>query len=276
MKPFTLTSLAARIRSGELSPVELVKYCLTQIDRLEDQLHAWVLVDRDGARAAARRAAEELARGHDLGPLHGIPLGIKDIIDVAGWPTLAGSRVRDNRPAGHDAPLVAQLRAAGAIFLGKTVTTEFACFDPPPTRNPWNIDRTPGGSSSGSAAAVAVGMCVAAIGSQTGGSITRPASFCGVAGLKPTFGCVSLEGIVPISPRLDHPGPICRSAGDLAVLLQAIAMPGRNLESANRKRARRGSAGCRISSSAKRRRRFAPPRRWPSSVCAIRARGSSP
>jgi len=229
MKPFTLTALAARIRSGELSPVELVEHCLARIDRLEDRLHAWVLVNRDGARAAARRATEAVARGRALGPLHGIPIGIKDIIDVAGWPTLAGSRVRGNRAAEYDAPLVAQLRAAGAIFLGKTVTTEFACFDPPPTRNPWNLGRTPGGSSSGSAAAVAVEMCVAAIGSQTGGSITRPATFCGVAGLKPTFGCVSLEGLVPVSPRLDHPGPIGRSAADLGVLLRVIAMPGAQL-----------------------------------------------
>jgi aspartyl-tRNA(Asn)/glutamyl-tRNA(Gln) amidotransferase subunit A len=226
MKPCTLTELAGQLRSGGLSPVALVEQCLAQIDRLDDQLHAWVLVDRDGARAAARRAAEDLSSGRDLGPLHGMPIGIKDIADVQGWPTLAGSRVRDTRPAERDSPVVAQLRAAGAILLGKTVTTEFACFDPPPTRNPWNLQRTPGGSSSGSAAAVAAGMCVAALGSQTGGSITRPASFCGVAGMKPTFGCVSLEGIVPVSPRLDHPGPLGRSAGDLAVLLKAMALPG--------------------------------------------------
>jgi Asp-tRNA(Asn)/Glu-tRNA(Gln) amidotransferase A subunit family amidase len=230
MTPFTISALGKLFRTGELTPIELVEHCLARIDQLEDRLQAWVLVDYDGARTAARQATDELARGVDHGPLHGIPIGIKDIVDVAGWPTLAGSTVRDNRPAEHDAPLVAQLRAAGAIFLGKTVTTEFACFDPPPTRNPWNPGHTPGGSSSGSAAAVAVGMCVAAIGSQTGGSITRPATFCGVAGCKPTFGCVSLEGLVPVSPRLDHPGPIGRSAGDLGLLLQTIALPGAQLD----------------------------------------------
>ena len=136
--------------------------------------------------------------------LLGIPIGVKDIVDVAGMPTLAGSPLRQ----GHMAQ--AMLRwwricgRPGAIILGKTVTTEYACFDPPPTRNPWNLEHTPGGSSSGSAAGVAVGMCMAAVGSQTGGSITRPASYCGVAGLKPTRGAISLRGVVPISFTLDH------------------------------------------------------------------------
>ncbi len=127
-----------------------------------------------------------------------------------------------NAVAPVDAPLVERLRAAGAVILGKTVTTQFACFDPPPTRNPWNLDRTPGGSSSGSSAAVATGMCLGAIGSQTGGSITRPASFCGVAGCKPTFGLVSLDGVYPLSPSLDHGGPIARSVEDLGILLEAL------------------------------------------------------
>ena len=217
MKAFTLNALACAFAHGRTChSLELVEHCLAQIDRLEDRSHAWVLVDRDARRAAARRAAEELAQGHDLGPLHGIPLGIKDIADVAGWPTLAGSRVRDNRPVEHDAPLVAQFAPPAQSSWAKRWTTEFACFDPPPTRNPWNLGRTPGGSSSGSAAAVATEMCVAAIGSQT--AARSPAGELLRRGrLKPTFGCVSLEGLVPVSSRLDHPGPIGRSAGDWAV-----------------------------------------------------------
>ena len=164
---------------------------------------------------------EEPAAG--VGALHGMPLGIKDIIDMAGLPTGAGSKQMAQSVAARDATLVRKLRDAGAILLGKTVTTQFACFDPPPTRNPWNTDHTPGGSSSGSAAAVATGMCLGAIGSQTGGSITRPATYCGVSGCKPSYGRVSLAGIVPLAPSFDHPGPIARRVTDLALLLEAIA-----------------------------------------------------
>ena len=217
------------LRAGELQPLELVEQCLATTEKYEDQVHAWVMVDEDGARRQAEHLAESLRRGRHPGPLHGIPIGIKDLIDVEGWPTKAGSPLRADHIAQHDAPLVTQLREAGAIILGKTVTTEFASFDPPPTRNPWNLAHTPGGSSSGSAAAVALGMCMAAIGSQTGGSITRPASYCGVAGLKPTFGRVSLEAIVPISFHLDHPGPIARYVSDLACLWQCIRI-GANAE----------------------------------------------
>lgn len=221
----SIQAAANKIRGGKLSPGELLEKCLGRIQQFDDRVHAWVMVDEQGARRQAERAAEELRRGHDRGPLHGIPLGIKDIIDVEGWPTEAGSRLCRGHVAKQDATLVTRLRQAGAIILGKTVTTEFASFDPPPTRNPWNLDRTPGGSSSGSAAAVALGMCLGAIGSQTGGSITRPASFCGVAGCKPSYGRVSLAGFVPLSFHLDHPGPIARSVDDLAILLQAIAGP---------------------------------------------------
>lgn len=217
----TQSLLAAR----QLSPLDLVENCLKQIERFESQVRAWVLVDAQGARRAARHCADQIARGNIRGPLHGIPLGIKDIVDVEGWPTRAGSPITPDRAAARDAPLVSRLRDAGAILLGKTVTTQFASFDPPPTRNPWNLARTPGGSSSGSAAAVAMGMCLGAIGSQTGGSITRPASYCGVAGCKPTYGLVSLEGIVPLSFHMDHPGPIARRVADLAILLEAIADP---------------------------------------------------
>jgi aspartyl-tRNA(Asn)/glutamyl-tRNA(Gln) amidotransferase subunit A len=156
--------------------------------------------------------------------LHGVPLGIKDIIDVAGLATRAGSPLRADLPAKADSPLVAALRQSGAIILGKTVTVEFACFDPSPTRNPWDprLEHTPGGSSSGSAAAVAMGMCPGAIGTQTGGSLVRPASYCGVAAFKPTFARVDTTGIVPVSPHLDHPGPMARSVEDLELLFTVL------------------------------------------------------
>lgn len=219
----SISQAARQIRLGRLSPLDLVDRCLKRMEALEPRVHAWVLVDADGAREAASAAGDEIAHGQDRGPLHGIPLGIKDLFDVTGWPTLAGSRLRAGHRAERDATVITRLRAAGAILLGKTVTTEFASFDPPPTRNPWNLERTPGGSSSGSAAAVALGMCLAAIGSQTGGSITRPASFCGVAGCKPTFGRVSSFGVVPLSRHMDHVGPLANSVRDLAAILDAIA-----------------------------------------------------
>ena len=175
--------------------------------------------------AHGRYLGREAQAGNYRGPLHGIPIGIKDIIDVAGLPTRAGSPLRENYPAAAaDAPLVAALRQAGAIILGKTVTVEFACFDPSPTRNPWDAElrHTPGGSSSGSAVAVAMGMCFGALGTQTGGSLVRPASYCGIATLKPTFGLLSREGIVPVSYHLDHPGPMARTVGDLEILMQCL------------------------------------------------------
>ena len=176
-----------------------------------------------GARAEAERRTTEVKRGQWRGPLHGIPIGIKDIFDVFDWPTAAGSRLWKNSVSRRDATVVRRLREAGAVFVGKTVTTQYASFDPPPTRNPWDLTRTPGGSSSGSAAAVACGMCLAALGSQTGGSITRPASFCGVAGFKPTYGRVSIVGVVPLAASMDHVGPIARCVRDLAAVLQVIA-----------------------------------------------------
>lgn len=219
----TIAKAAEQIRAREISPIDLVEYCLARIEQFDSRIHAWILVDADGAREQATRQQEMLDRGSELPPLAGIPIGIKDIIDVAGWPTKAGSPLRENHVATEDATLVRSLRSADAIILGKTVTTQFASFDPPPTRNPWNnLARTPGGSSSGSAAAVATEMCMAAIGSQTGGSIIRPASYCGVAGLKPTFGRVSLEGVVPLSEHLDHPGPIARSVRDLWAVYATI------------------------------------------------------
>jgi aspartyl-tRNA(Asn)/glutamyl-tRNA(Gln) amidotransferase subunit A len=222
----SLAAAAGQIRAGRLDPSTLVEECLERIRRFDDQIRAWVLVDEAGARQAARQRTAEAARGQWRGPLHGIPVGIKDIFDVAGWPTRAGSRLRaDARGAESDASLVAALRAAGAILLGKTVTVEFACFDPPPTRNPWNTARTPGGSSSGSAAALAMGMCLGALGTQTGGSLVRPSSYCGTATCKPTFGRLSTDGIVPVSRHLDTGGPMARRVEDLEIMLQVLMPP---------------------------------------------------
>jgi aspartyl-tRNA(Asn)/glutamyl-tRNA(Gln) amidotransferase subunit A len=221
----TIHSAAAAIRGGTLSPVELLESCLGRIDRYEPRVRAWVSVDREGAREQAEERAAELRRGQWRGPLHGIPVAIKDIFDVFDWPTAAGSALWRNSVARQDATAVRRLRQAGAVLVGKTVTTAYASFDPPPTRNPWDPSRTPGGSSSGSAAALACGMCLGALGSQTGGSITRPASYCGVAGCKPTFGRVSTHGVVPLAPSMDHPGPMARCVRDLALMLEVIAGP---------------------------------------------------
>src|SRR5439155_24092213 len=167
-----------------------LEQCLARIDRYEPKVRAWVFIDRERARQDGERLTTELKAGQDRGPLHGIPVGIKDIIDVFDMPTACGSKRWAQSYARRDATCVERLRQAGAVIMGKTVTTAYASFDPPPTRNPWNLERTPGGSSSGSAAAVACGMCLGALASQTGGSITRPASYCGVYSLKPTYGRV--------------------------------------------------------------------------------------
>lgn len=219
----TIREAVDLIRAGRLTPSDLIDHCLARIHQFEDRIRAWVLVDEDGARREAERLTNLARQGEIVGPLHGIPIGIKDIIDVAGMPTRCGSPLRENAPpAEKDAAVVANLRAAGGIILGKTVTTEWACFDPPPTRNPWNLNHTPGGSSSGSAAAVAMEMCMAALGTQTGGSIIRPAAYCGVCGLKPTFGKLDMRGIQPVSVHLDHVGPLARSVADLLVVYNAL------------------------------------------------------
>lgn len=221
--PRTIAAAADLIRTGELTPSELLEQCLARIDRYEQRVKAWVVVDREGAREQADRLTAELRNGQNRGPLHGIPVGVKDIIDVFDLPTGCGSKLWANSIARRDATCVARLRQAGAVILGKTVTTPFAFLDPPPTRNPWNLDRTPGGSSSGSAAAVACGMCLGALGSQTGGSLTRPASYCGVYSLKPTYARVSVAGVLPLAPSLDHIGVMANCVSDLAILFQAIA-----------------------------------------------------
>ncbi len=215
----TIEGVGRLLRRSQTTCVQVLERCLDRIEEWEPRLKAWVIVDRERALETARSLDQELVRGECRGPLHGIPLGVKDIIDVEGLPTAAGFGPWKSRVATKDSGLVASLRAGGAVVLGKTVSTQFAWIDPPVTRNPWNLERTPGGSSSGSAAAVAMGMCLGALGTQTGGSIIRPASFCGVAGLKPTY-AGRADGIVPFSPSLDHPGPLARSIRDVGLIFR--------------------------------------------------------
>lgn len=219
----TIAGASEGLRAGRVSCVGLVERCFAAIDEWEPRVQAWVGLDRRGALAQARALDEQLAEGNDRGPLHGIPIGVKDIIDVAGFPTKAGAERWSLVPAMHDAEVVATYRWQGAVILGKTVTTPYAYLDPPPTRNPWDAGRTPGGSSSGSAAAVATGMCLAAIGSQTAGSLTRPASFCGVASWKPASAELEpVDRVVPLAPSLDAIGTMARSIRDLSLIQAAI------------------------------------------------------
>ena len=224
-EPLTITDAAPLIRRGDLTPSDLLEQCLARVDRYEPTIRAWAHLDRERARQDAARLTDEAKAGRYRGPLHGIPVGIKDIIDVFDMPTGCGSKLWANSYARRDATCVERLRQAGAVIVGKTVTTPFAYIDPPPTRNPWNLDRTPGGSSSGSAAAVACGMVLAALGTQTGGSVTRPASYCGVCSLKPTHGRVSVNGMLPFAPSLDHVGVMANCVRDLATVFDAIVGP---------------------------------------------------
>ena len=219
----SIAEAAALLASRRLSPVELVESCLDRIDTCEADIQAWVLIDREGALARARYCSQELSRGETRGPLHGIPVGLKDIIFTAGMRTEAGSRTWKSFVPSYDAASVSRLRAAGAIIVGKTHTTEFAFADPAPTRNPWDLEHTPGGSSSGSAAAVAASMCLAALGTQTGGSTLRPAAYNGIVGLKPQHGRISAHGVVPISWAMDHVGILTRSVEDAALVLHAAS-----------------------------------------------------
>jgi Asp-tRNA(Asn)/Glu-tRNA(Gln) amidotransferase A subunit family amidase len=217
----TLSALTAAVAGGELSAAEVIAGALERLDRTESDVRAWVRVDRDGALGAARELdAVPVPSG---GPLRGVPVGVKDIIDVAGLPTECGSPLRRGRIAEADAPLVARLRRLGAIPLGKTVTTEFAYFAPGPTRNPHNLAHTPGGSSSGSAAAVATGVVPLALGSQTAGSLTRPASYCGVAGfVVPAGGSLDTTGFVGLSHSLDAVGLLTPTVADLRLVYGAL------------------------------------------------------
>jgi Asp-tRNA(Asn)/Glu-tRNA(Gln) amidotransferase A subunit family amidase len=212
-----------RLASGALRAVDLVEACLERIAELEPQIGAWAWLDGDHAVQQAQRLDQWRQSGKPLGPLHGLPVGLKDIIDTKGIPTENGTAIDAGRVPSQDAWIVARLRAAGAIILGKTVTTECAFMHPGKTRNPHNGAHTPGGSSQGSAAAVAAGMVPLAIGTQTGGSVIRPAAFCGVVGLKPSFGLIPRTGILPQSPFLDTVGVFARSVDDCAMLVDVIS-----------------------------------------------------
>lgn len=226
----TAREAARRIREGALSPVALVEACLERIHAIDDQVKAWVTIDEASVRAQAREREQEATSGRRRGPLHGVPVGVKDIIDVAGLPTTAGARPWAHRRPEVDATVVARLRMAGAIVLGKTATTEFAYRDPAPTRNPWNLGHTPGGSSSGSGASVGVRMVPLALGTQTVGSVLRPAAYCGAVGFKASHGLVPVDGVVPLAWSLDHVGVLARSVADAALALGVMA--GRTFEPA--------------------------------------------
>jgi Asp-tRNA(Asn)/Glu-tRNA(Gln) amidotransferase A subunit family amidase len=216
------TEAAQQIREGGLTSEELVQSCLERIRSLEPKVQAWTFLDEEHALAQARAADERKRNGEPIGPLHGVPVGVKDIIDTGDMPTENGTVLHQGRTPREDAAVVTMLRAAGAVILGKTVTTECAYFTPGKTRNPHNPEHTPGGSSSGSAAAVGAGMVPVALGSQTAGSVIRPAAFCGVYGFKPTHGSIPRTGILQLSRTLDHVGLFARSVEDLALLLEQL------------------------------------------------------
>ena len=226
-----LAALAAAIRTGRLSPVDLVERCLERIRATEERLHAFIHVDAEGAREAARRREAEVRRGQVRGPLHGIPVAVKDLFDQAGLPTTAGAAIRRGHRAKTTSTVVQRLLEAGAVVIGKTNLHEFAfgvtSVNPHfgAVANPWDTERVAGGSSGGSAAAAAAGCCLAALGTDTGGSIRIPAALCGVVGLKPTFGRVSRHGVVPLSWSFDTVGPLARSVADAALLLSVLAGP---------------------------------------------------
>ncbi len=225
----TIAETSTLIRDRRLSPVELATAVFRRIHALEPQLHAHILILEEQAMAAAAAAEAEIAAGGWRGPLHGIPIGLKDIYNTAGIATTGHSALFADHVPAEDATSVRKLRAAGAVFTGKLSTWEFAIggtsFDLPwpPARNPWNPAHDPSGSSSGSGAAVAAGMCLGAMGSDTGGSIRGPAAWCGIAGHKPTYGLVSKAGVLPLSFSLDHAGPMCWTAADCALMMQVLS-----------------------------------------------------
>jgi len=229
LSQLSLSEVSQLIRSRRVSPVELTQGCLQRIERLGPKLNAFITVTDESALAAARQAEAEIQRGSWKGPLHGIPIALKDLVDTAGVRTTAGSGVFQDRIPTQDAEIVRRLKQAGAVTLGKLNMHEFAYGGSSaisyfgPVRNPWHIAYSSGGSSGGSAAAVAARLCYAAIGSDTGGSIRQPSAYCGVVGLKPTYGRVSTSGVIPLAWSLDHVGPITRTALDAALVLQVIA-----------------------------------------------------
>ncbi|MGH2376522.1 MAG: amidase, partial [bacterium] len=206
------------IRDGLIRSEQLIEACLVRVRETDGQVQAWAFLDPDHALAQARAADDWRLQGRSTGPLHGVPVAVKDIFDTADMPTENGSVLYAGRTPSRDATVVAMLRAAGAVIMGKTVTTEFATQAPGKTRNPHNPEHTPGGSSSGSAAAVAAEMVPLALGSQTNGSVIRPAAFCGVLGFKPTHGLIPRHGMLRLSGTLDHVGLFARTVADLALL----------------------------------------------------------
>jgi Asp-tRNA(Asn)/Glu-tRNA(Gln) amidotransferase A subunit family amidase len=222
----TIESIGRRLRDGSTTSRALVEASLAAIEDVDAELASFVLVDGDAAVAAADAADAALAAGRDAGPLHGVPVGVKDIIHMPGLPTRAGSPAYSTEPVEVEATVVGRLRAGGAVIVGKTTAHELACgVYSAPASNPWSTDRLPGGSSGGSGAAVAAGFVPMALGSDTGGSIRIPAAVCGIAGLKPTYGRVSRSGVEPLSWSLDHIGPLAATVADCALTLAAIAGP---------------------------------------------------
>ena len=225
----TLTEAAEQIRNRKLSPLELTRECLSRIERLNPVQNAFITITPERALEQARQAEAEVMASRWRGPLHGIPIGLKDLLDTAGTLTTAASAVFDDRVPEQDAQVTRRLKEAGAVVIGKTNLHEFAMGGTSatsyfgPVRNPWALDRNPGGSSGGSAAAVSAGLCFGALGTDTGGSIRIPAAFCGIVGLKPTYGLVSIRGIIPLTLSLDHCGPITRTVEDAALMLNALA-----------------------------------------------------
>ena len=229
MTEFTIAEASDLLRRKQISPVELTTACLDRIEQLNPAINAFITVMHDSALAQAHEAEVEISAGNWRGPLHGIPIGLKDLIDTAGVKTTCGSALFADRIPTEDAHIVQRLKSAGAVLIGKQNMQEFAYGGTStsshfgPVHNPLDLERIAGGSSGGSAAAVAAGMCFGAIGTDTGGSVREPAAFCGIVGLKPTYGRVSTRGVFPLSYSLDHVGPLCRNVTDTALLLQAIA-----------------------------------------------------
>src|SRR5947207_6298329 len=225
----SISELSELIRNKKLSPVDVTRATLDRIEKLNPKLNAYITVTPDMAMKAAQDAEAEIQQKKWRGPLHGIPIALKDLFDSAGIKTTAGSNVFKDRVPAQDAEVVRRLKAAGAVLVGKTNMHEFAfggsslvtAFGG--VHNPWDVNRIAGGSSGGSASAVAAGLCYGALGSDTAGSIRQPASYCALAGLKPTYGLVSTRGVVPLSWSLDHVGPLTRTVADTAILMQAIA-----------------------------------------------------
>ena len=222
-KHITISDLSRLLKNKKISSKEVIDSFIDQSEIFEPTLNVWVTMDPDLAIKTALKCDEQIAAGRYRGPLHGIPLGVKDIYFTKDMPTTCCSPIYQNYQSEYDAEVVHLLREAGSIIMGKTVTTQFACGDPSPTKNPWDLNKTPGGSSSGSAVGVAAGYFPASIGSQTAGSVLRPAAFNGLVGFKPTYGLVSRYGQYPVSPSLDTVGWFTRSVHDSAILLQCLA-----------------------------------------------------